>query len=448
MQDRHHARSEYARWHYRLLNYNYVICPLTLLAALYAFARLYSPGKLVVITENEWNGFGFVHLLLSTLLAATCIPPYSNTWGLCLPIRPFRYAQSPLQRKMGTLRVCLVTKGTNFKTVLNSASCWDALKHPSIRFHIITEGDAAEKFRQALPSYIEVDAIPVSFCSRNAKHKARALEYFRQSQVLTKDDWVLHLDEESEIDASVVKACVDFVERGTAHIGMGTIYYNSANHWKNSVLSAAEVARVAEDFGRFQLPVRWCSRPLFGFMHGSWTLTNGEVENTVTWDTDCLAEDFWFALKAVSHGYKFGWLHAVVYEQPPGSFRDFFRQRRRWYTGIISIRNTVIRASLVISIIGPVLFSFSVWLRIFGYAMVIPQWHYYWSVWNDAAYAHSLFMSSVIQDMTTPGLSWPAVLQNAIEAVVLSPVVNALQAAAMLSSLAVPSKGFDIINKT
>jgi hypothetical protein len=60
-------------------------------------------------------------------------------------------------------------------------------------------------------------------------------------------------------------------------------------------LTTAEVSRVAEDFGRFQLPVKNFKRPLLGWMHGSFILINGAVENAVTWDTDCLAEDFWFA---------------------------------------------------------------------------------------------------------------------------------------------------------
>lgn len=75
----------------------------------------------------------------------------------------------------------------------------------------------------------------------------------------------------------------------------GTIYYNGVNHWQNSFLSAAEVTRISDDFGQFQLPVRICRRPLLGYMHGSWVLNNGAVENAITWETDCIAEDFWFA---------------------------------------------------------------------------------------------------------------------------------------------------------
>lgn len=41
------------------------------------------------------------------------VPPYFILWGLCLPIRPFSYANSPKQRTFRSLRVCLVTKATN-----------------------------------------------------------------------------------------------------------------------------------------------------------------------------------------------------------------------------------------------------------------------------------------------------------------------------------------------
>lgn len=89
-------------------------------------------------------------------------------------------------------------------------------------------------------------------------------------------------------------------------------------------------------------------------MHGSWILINGAVENRVTWDTACVAEDFWFAYAAVGHGYKFGWLHAIVREQPAESLRDFFRQRRRWYTGILSVDSIIVKLALSVSVCGGV----------------------------------------------------------------------------------------------
>lgn len=60
------------------------------------------------------------------------------------------------------------------------------------------------------------------------------------------------------------------------------------------LLSAAEVNRIAEDFGRFQLPLLLFRRPFLGWTHGSWLLINGAVENAIGWDTDNVCEDYWF----------------------------------------------------------------------------------------------------------------------------------------------------------
>ena len=77
----------------------------------------------------------------------------------------------------------------------------------------------------------------------------------------------------------------------------GTIFYNSENHWASSFLTVVEIGRITTDFGQFQLPVRWFKRPLAGWMHGSFFLMNGRVENAIGWETNCLAEDFWFAAR-------------------------------------------------------------------------------------------------------------------------------------------------------
>lgn len=107
------------------------------------------------------------------------------------------------------------------QTVLNSACVWDDLKHfPGLRFHILIDGPNVAEFRRALPSFVEVKAVPRSFRPTHARYKARVLEYFRRQQELTEDDWVLHLDEESELDEYAIKTCLDFIERGTEHVGI------------------------------------------------------------------------------------------------------------------------------------------------------------------------------------------------------------------------------------
>lgn len=89
-----------------------------------------------------------------------------------------------------------------------------------LKFHVVVDGSNAAQFRQNLSTFIEINAVPSAYQPKKAKFKARALEWFRLNMELSDDDWVLHLDEESEIDEYVVKTCLDFIERGDEDIGM------------------------------------------------------------------------------------------------------------------------------------------------------------------------------------------------------------------------------------
>lgn len=64
-------------------------------------------------------------------------------------------------------------------------------------------------------------------------------------------------------------------------------------------------------------------------------------------------ETMWIA-KAAKQGFKTGWIHAVAREQPPESLQDLVRQRRRWYSGIMSVPDWSVRLALAI----PMLESF------------------------------------------------------------------------------------------
>lgn len=175
------------------------------------------------MSDDGWNSSAIKHLVLFGAILLLQMPPFGNTLGLCLPIRPNKYANRPKIRRLGTLHVCLVTKGTNVQTVLNSTRCWDVLtqrSHPSVRFHVVLDSADNEHFRRELPSYITIDEVPGTFSAKRAKFKARALEFFRQKYKFSKEDWILHLDEESEIDERVMRTSLDFIEKGTADYGM------------------------------------------------------------------------------------------------------------------------------------------------------------------------------------------------------------------------------------
>ncbi|EXJ91982.1 hypothetical protein A1O3_00532 [Capronia epimyces CBS 606.96] len=205
-----------------------------------------------------------------------------------------------------------------------------------LEFHIVTEEDAVSGL-QHLKGLAQVHGVPSKFAPRKAKYKARALEWFRQKQTLTAQDWILHVDEETMLDHFALRACLETVETdGKASIAQGVILYNARHYWKNILTTYADCVRTLDDFGRYQFQFNHVHRPVFG-MHGAYLLINGEVENAVTWETDNLTEDYWFALQADRLGFRFGWIPAIAREQSPTNLWDFWQQRRRWATGILTV---------------------------------------------------------------------------------------------------------------
>lgn len=87
---------------------------------------------------------------------------------------------------------------------------------------------------------------------------------------------------------------------------------------------------MGDDLARFHLQNTIINRPVFG-VHGSFLMTNGEMENECTWDFGSLAEDFEFSQDAWRRGFTCGRIHGIVREQSPTTLRDFLKQRRRWF---------------------------------------------------------------------------------------------------------------------
>lgn len=86
------------------------------------------------------------------------------------------------------------------------------LSQTRIEYCLLTDEPHGAKFSDI---DIEIVQTPKEFSPRNAKYKARALEYFRIDRVLSNDDWVLHLDEETCIDEHTLRSCLEFIERSS-----------------------------------------------------------------------------------------------------------------------------------------------------------------------------------------------------------------------------------------
>ncbi|KAK3256672.1 hypothetical protein CYMTET_34206 [Cymbomonas tetramitiformis] len=180
--------------------------------------------------------------------------------------------------------------------------------------------------------------------STGAKFKARALQFAIENSAAGPQDWVIHLDEETKLDAAAVPHI--YHHCATEHeltmsgaqqygkIGQGGILYG-CGEVENWITTLADSLRVADDYGKFR--VQFELGECWVGMHGSFVVCQNAVEQAVTFDhgmAGSITEDAYFALVARSMGVRYAWIDCHMYEQSPFSVRDFIMQRRRWFGGL------------------------------------------------------------------------------------------------------------------
>ena len=314
--------SRRSRFTLAILQYNAVVF---LLVAGPAFCYFYYYTRPAHVIDNS-----IVFDLACAVALLVLLPGDGLVWlnvlFNLLPPRPDRYRNQPKVRNFSRLLICLASKGDNVDAVertVRSMHGWQQV-HKKISFHIVTEEPKAQAFYQrfAKDDDVEVVAVPVGFSAKKAKYKARALEYARSHFQLTSSDWVLHLDEETFVDAYALKACIDVIERTRFDFAQGYIFYNHHGYWNNWLLTLGDLVRVTDDIGRYQWQANFLGSPVLG-VHGSFFMINGEVENVTTWDTDNLTEDYWFATRVCSPFFS-------LYLQPgEKKWRERERERER-----------------------------------------------------------------------------------------------------------------------
>jgi hypothetical protein len=234
------------------------------------------------------HGAGCMVLLQIPVIQALCGAAF-------LPLHDRKQSKGTSERVAKRVFVVIVTKGSNVNSVRRSAAALlEAVQGTTAIPVILTDEPNDKAFKG---SGLQLVTVPRFFVASRAKYKARALEYFRTALVLTPDDWVLHLDEESIVDAQAIQRCYNFIRHEVDFdIGQGLILYNSRNTWKNWFLTAADILRIRDDLGKLYLQSFVVHKPWWG-LRGSFLLLRGNVEQEVGWDTDCLTEDYCFSAR-------------------------------------------------------------------------------------------------------------------------------------------------------
>jgi len=248
----------------------------------------------------------------------------------------------------------IVTRGFNTEAVKRSVSSilyWAPKYLKSYEIWVITEEDVDKDFFESLKELngeaekkVKVIYVPRDYeTPNNTKYKARALNYALELRRKMKYDlektWIYIMDEESIVGEDTILGIIDFIEKEGKKgklAGQGIIVYS--NFWgKNILTSLGDSIRAGDDLSRFRFQGEY-GKVLIG-VHGSHLLYRADVEDRIGWDFgEIRAEDALFGILINKYFNKaYGWLKGKLYEQSPFSVKDYIKQRRRWFWGILDI---------------------------------------------------------------------------------------------------------------
>jgi hypothetical protein len=366
-------------------------------------------------------------------------------FSLALPFRTTKFLafEESEARRIDNLYILTVTKGDNREAVIRA---WNAHKHlegfdPCIRVHVLT--DEPYYFEQ-----MNCFTCPKSFQTGQSKYKARALEWYRQTMKYTEYDWVLHLDEESVIDDESVRQVLSFIRYEKEYTwGQGVIIYNQYRYWKNWFFTVGDAIRVGDDLARFHLQYDFFHSPTFG-AHGSFLLSNGIVENSITWDLGSLTEDYQFATHAWELGFKCGKIPGIVREQSPMDTIGFLKQRRRWYVGIRRLPQLLPKVWWFFWTLGTLSLYFTVASVILGFIIKLqtPRWFGLLKDFSFVNFVYLYILGIFIQDLDKRKNPILIILHIPMTAV-LQFFAVILEAMAVMYGLIFPPSDFDVIKK-
>ncbi|HTX01427.1 MAG TPA: glycosyltransferase family 2 protein, partial [Acidimicrobiales bacterium] len=236
----------------------------------------------------------------------------------------------------------IVTRGTNVEALRKTVQ---ALRHEIARlplFPSVIEVVTDTSVELPRSGDLRQICVPSDYRTPNGtRFKARALHYALEASPLPGDAWIFHLDEETHVTSSVLRgiatAITEEERAGSLRIGQGAVLYHRdlAEH---PLLTLADSIRTGDDLGRFRLQ-HFTKRPLWG-LHGSFILVRCDVEREVGFDfgpEGSVTEDAWWALVEMAHGRRTRWVDGYCLEQATRSMKDFVKQRRRWFVGLMLV---------------------------------------------------------------------------------------------------------------
>ena len=268
-----------------------------------------------------------------------------------------RAARAPVQVVSQALVVVVPTVGRADTSVAMTRALTSFCAHlPThfrrLRIDVVVEQDcetraALLRFQSSHP-LVRVVTVPRAFRTpAGTRFKARANAYadlLRQREgEATAEVWVLHMDDDTSVDAHTARELAAFVERQRLagddgkHLAQGILAYPRECS-RSRLTWYADAVRPGCDISFFPTTTGRGS-PRFG-LHGELLLVRASVEAEIGWDFGprTIVEDAEFAMHFCDlHPGRSAWLCARSFGASPARVADFVRQRERWVWGLLTL---------------------------------------------------------------------------------------------------------------
>lgn len=213
--------------------------------------------------------------------------------------------------------------------------------------------------------------VPSTYTCKS-KYKAKDLNYSLQFTPDNPNEWIFHLDEDSQITEQTVNALHHYINSGGNPIANGlSVFISNGN-----VFTFYSEAHRMWTFPFLKELLK--STPLW--MNGSNMLVRSDIEHEIGWNFgNVFGEDTSFAYHARKYkGKIFGWHGGLTIEQPCKNVKELLKQRKRWFTSAITFYNDLpkeakyLRLYCVFSWISGFLLTTFYFLKWFGLYNIHP----------------------------------------------------------------------------
>ena len=423
-------------------------------AALYALQSWLWPhgGKPHGLFEEIWSW-------TSLIWVGPAIPALGGLAGLMMFRHPRHLDAARSMETLVSFRI--VSRGINAKVLTSTIRrCQQEMAKTPLFPYVIEVVTDATRFKLPPPNDdIRFITVPRNYKTPNGTlFKARALDYASKHSKLSKDAWLVHLDEETQPTASGIKGICAMIREeeasGTLRIGQGPILYHRG--WKqHPFLTLADNIRTGYDFAHFHFQHR-VGITIFG-LHGSYIVVRNDVEKAVGFDVGpqgSITEDAFWALLAMEKGFRCRCVEGYLEEQSTQSIKDFIRQRRRWFQGLVKVSlfapvglmwRIPLGYNTLMTALTPFAMLYTVGHLIYGFT---PEpWILLLANASFAAYS-VVYLTGLTANLDEYGITNPLKrLAWRIVQIILLPCFSIMEALGVLAAIFRPRPGFYVVKK-